>query len=80
MFLGPVMQKHRTVPIFDLETLKRLFLLSFLGQYSVFASLSQKDWDSTALQAFQVYQWDSYKKCEPLNNKNPTKISMSLNP
>ena len=44
----------------------------FLGQYGVFASLSQKDWDSTALQAFQVYQWDSYKKCEPLNNRNPT--------
>ena len=31
-----------TVPIFELETLKRLVFLSFLGQYGVFASLSQK--------------------------------------
>ena len=57
----------------------KVFFLSFLGQYGVFASLSLKDWDSTALQAFQVYQWDSYKKCEPLNNRNFTKINMSLN-
>ena len=74
MFLGPVMQTRCTVPIFELETLKRLFFwVFFLGQYGVFASLSQNDWDSTALQAFQVHQWDSHKKCEPLNNRNPTK-------
>ena len=56
MFLGPGMQKHCTVPIFDLETLKRLveFFGTVLGQYSVFAPLSLKDWDSTALQALQV--------------------------
>ena len=50
---GPGMQKCCTVPIFDPETLKRFFL-SFLGQYSVFAPLSLKDRDSTALQALQV--------------------------
>ena len=54
MFLGPGMQKHCTVPIFELETLKRLVFVSFLGQYGDFASMSQKDWDSTALQALQV--------------------------
>ena len=32
-------QKHHTVPIFALETLRRLVFLSFLGQHSVFACL-----------------------------------------
>ena len=56
-----------------------MFFFEFLGQYGVFASLSQKDSDSTALQALQVYQWDSHKKCEPSNNRHPTEINMSLN-
>ena len=45
-------QKHRTVPIFELETLKRLVFLVFLGQYSVFTRLRLKDWDSTVFLQF----------------------------
>ena len=51
MFLGPGMQKHCTVPK---NSKKPIFSGSpgqRLGQYGVFASLSQKDWDSTAFSA-----------------------------
>ena len=54
MFLGPGMQKRCSVP----KNSKKLIFSGSpgqrLGQYGVFASLSQKDWDSTALQARQV--------------------------
>ena len=53
-FLGPGMQKRCTVP----KNSKKLIFSGSpgqrLGQCGVFASLSQKDWDSTALQALQV--------------------------
>ena len=49
---GTQTQKHCTVPIFELETLKRLFFLVFLGQYSVFTGLRLKDWDNTAFLQF----------------------------
>ena len=56
---GSEKQKPCTVPIFELETLKILGFLVFLGQYSVFASLSL-NWDSTAfLHAWTKTHWDS---------------------
>ena len=57
---GSEKQKPCTVPIFELETLKILFFFVSWGQYSVFASLSLKDWDSTAfLHAWTQKHWDS---------------------
>ena len=49
---GTQTQKHCTVPVFELETLKRLFFLGGGGQYSVFTRLRLKDWDSTAFLQF----------------------------